>query len=130
LIVAWLLASIPALLAKVSLADLIPVLVALGIPATVVIAYFFQRLVRVPLTNWAGEQRIRARAEAAPAIAELTKDLAQEEKAAKDLLRPGCEPDTYAAAYLGWEGTVHTFGFANRLYAETFRQMNDSKILD
>jgi hypothetical protein len=45
------------------------------------------------------------------------------------LLRPSCAAVGPAVGYLGWDGDTHTFVFANRTFADAFRDENAAAIV-
>jgi hypothetical protein len=47
----------------------------------------------------------------------------------KALIQAACSAPLQAVVYLGWEGTVHSFGFWNHEYAAAFVQANDPKVI-
>jgi hypothetical protein len=44
-------------------------------------------------------------------------------------MNPGCVTDGAAAAYESWHGTVHTFAFLSRRYADAVRAANAGKVV-
>jgi hypothetical protein len=42
---------------------------------------------------------------------------------------PTCGEPTLAVAYDGWQGTVHTFRFRSKAFADAFRQANAAKVV-
>jgi hypothetical protein len=47
----------------------------------------------------------------------------------RELLKPNCATSGPAVAYRGWDGDAEAFTFANRQYAEEFRQANAARLV-
>jgi hypothetical protein len=72
----------------------------------------------------------RLRAATRRRAGEAEQRITQETTAAEKLLGSSCASREGPVEYCGWEGSVHTFRFANGRYADLFVRENGKKVID